>query len=250
VTNDEIDDTVIRPRVASAATGAAPAAAAPAPDDDDTIIRPERPAHVDAGSELGDTIIRGDRAGGVRPRADALGDTIIRPPGAGPVALPPIDSAVPGARPAAPSDASAAAPAPVRRVPSIRIGPDVLRLDQPLIIGRKPAPPRIVLGPAPRLVAVRSARGEVSSSHVRISAEGEAVLVEDLRSTNGTFVREPGRPPHRIPAGAGIVVLTGTVVDIGDGNEIEILSPHLRITARTADIPGIWPEALPPIPGT
>jgi hypothetical protein len=125
------------------------------------------------------------------------------------------------------------------RVLAVRIGATDVPLSAPVIVGRHPMPQRVESGHAPHLIQVRSPSGQVSASHVRIWAEGGAVVIEDLHSTNGTAVREPGRAPRRMPSGATIVVLTGTVVDIGDGNVIEILSPRLRIAPGT---PGSGPE--------
>jgi hypothetical protein len=86
----------------------------------------------------------------------------------------------------------------------------------------------VTLGPEPVLVAVGRRHGQVSGTHLAIRAEGQTVVVEDLRSTNGTVVRPPGSAAYRLPAGATRVVLTGTLVEIGDGVVIEVLSPHLR----------------------
>ncbi|PYY38418.1 hypothetical protein [Curtobacterium sp. MCBD17_030] len=113
-------------------------------------------------------------------------------------------------------------------VPSIRIGARVYRLDRPVVVGRRPGPPRVVQGSVPELVTVPSPGGVVSSSHVLFHAAGSTAVVDDLHATNGTVVRAPGAPPHRMPSGASMVVLTGTVVDIGDGATIEVLSPYLR----------------------
>jgi hypothetical protein len=77
------------------------------------------------------------------------------------------------------------------------------------------------------------------------------VVVEDLRSTNGTTVRPPGSPPFRMASGSSVVVLTGTVVEVGDGNAIEILSPYLRVAPDRAGAPPPVPgAALPPMPGS
>ncbi len=96
-------------------------------------------------------------------------------------------------------------------------------LDAPIVIGRRPSAPRVVRGPTPRLASVPSPRGEVSASHVEIRQEGSAVVVTDMRSTNGTRVTIPGRHPVALRQGESIVVLAGTIVDIGDGNHLEIL---------------------------
>jgi pSer/pThr/pTyr-binding forkhead associated (FHA) protein len=94
-------------------------------------------------------------------------------------------------------------------------------LDEPVVLGRRPAAPRVESGPVPRLVAVPSATQEVSSTHARIEQSGDAVVVTDLRSTNGTLVTGPGGS-LRLRPGESVVVLIGARVDIGDGNIIEI----------------------------
>ncbi|MBF4608400.1 FHA domain-containing protein [Curtobacterium sp. VKM Ac-1393] len=210
-------------------------------DDDieDTVIRgPRGPADGEpAGDPLGDTVLRPRPES---PGTDGVGsggamdpeDTVVRARDRTTV-LPSVPGRVATGLPAAPA-------APTARVPSIRIGDRTFRLDHPVIIGRRPSLPRITSGPLPELVTVRSTNGQVSSSHVRVQAEGEAVVVQDLRSTNGTVIRPAGAPVYRMASGASIVALTGTVVEVGDGNAIEVLSPYLRV-APTAD-------GLPPVP--
>ncbi|WP_186377153.1 FHA domain-containing protein [Curtobacterium pusillum] len=201
-------------------------------DIDDTVVRRARaPRAADlADHVLGDTVIRP-----VPPDASASEDTLVRP------------TAAPRALHVPADDPAVSAPAPTTRVPSIRVGDRTLRLDRPVIVGRRPGLPRIVQGPTPELVTVPSPSGQVSSSHVLLHAEGEAAVVDDLRSTNGTVVRPAGAAPFRMPAGASNVVLTGTVVEIGDGNVIEILSPHLRIAPASGDLPPrpTWPADPP-----
>ena len=96
-------------------------------------------------------------------------------------------------------------------------------LDAPALIGRKPVSPRIAIGGVPRLVRVPSPGHEVSSTHVELRQQGPAVIVTDLRSTNGTVVSIPGTLPQKLRQGESLVVSAGTVVDIGDGNTIAIL---------------------------
>ncbi|MBO9040045.1 FHA domain-containing protein [Curtobacterium flaccumfaciens] len=226
-TADAIDDTVIR--------GAAPVV--PGPDSD-----PDPDPDPDPGSDdgvLGDTVIRPAPGAPGQPPPAVVDvdpeDTVVRVPARPGAGASPFVGAAPGlpSVPAVPT-------APTARVPSIRIGDRTFRLDHPVVIGRRPSLPRVTRGPQPELVTVRSAYGQVSSSHVRMHAEGEAVVVQDLRSTNGTVVRPAGAPAYRMASGASIVALTGTVVEIGDGNAIEVLSPYLRV-APTA-------EGLPPVP--
>ncbi len=238
VREDDVDDTVIRAR-----DGGVPVDRTAAATDDTVIRRPRGPAR---GAPDDDTVIR------PRPVVHddaAADDTVIRPGRGAPVSVAPQGGGRPD--PTAVPDVPAV---PRTRTPSVRIGGQVLGLDQPLVIGRRPAAPRVVRGPAPRLVTVPSPSGQVSSSHLAVHAEGEAAVVEDLRSTNGTVVRPAGAAPFRMASGASIVVLTGTVVEIGDGNVIEVLSPHLRI-APPDGFPGVpvvpvsdVPTGTPPTP--
>ncbi|WJX99193.1 FHA domain-containing protein [Curtobacterium sp. 458] len=235
--DDPLGDTVIRSRGRRSAEP-----------DADTVIRP-RPDGSD--DPFGDTVIR-TRSGDTSSRAVPDDDTVVRParsPRGGPG--PATDDAVRGApaRPDADRGPSGG-PAPglqadaprTTRTPSVRIGDHVLRLDRPVVVGRRPALPRIVRGPEPLLVTVHSASGQVSSSHVLLQASGEAAVVEDLRSTNGTVVRPVAGKPFRLASGGSAVVLTGTVVEIGDGNAVEILSPHLRVPpADPVPAPPDWP---------
>ncbi|MGG7307288.1 hypothetical protein ACQXVK_08855 [Curtobacterium sp. AB451] len=239
--HDPFGDTVIRPVPPIPGTNASP----PSSDDvDDTVIRAVRSVPAAPGAsrsatsdQADDTLVRPGRA--PRPADDAVDDTLV-----GGRTQPGDQAGVPAqGDPRLPSER----PGPSTRVPSVRIGGRVIRLDHPVIVGRRPALPRILRGPSPELVSVPSPSGQVSSSHVLLHAEGEAAVVDDLRSTNGTVVRPAGSAPFRMPSGASNVVLTGTVVEIGDGNVIEVLSPHLRVAPSSRDLPPLptWPTDPP-----
>lgn len=186
---DELDDTVLVVR-------AAPPSTVP---DDDTVVRPPRSSIVPDD----DTIVPDD-------------DTIVRVP------VVPEDQRGGG---------SSAAPVPVppvptaRRVHALRVGTETRRLDAPVVVGRRPTAPRVSTGAPVALVVVPSPTGEVSSSHVRVEQVGATVVVTDLRSTNGTVVTMPGRLPVTLRQGESSVALAGTIVDVGDGNLLEILPP-------------------------
>ena len=210
-------------------------------DEDDldaTVIRPRGPgghgAPVDAAGQVGP----GGAVGTVRPARsdevdDPFGDTVLRDPAQGST---PLGATTGGPVPGEPGPARAVPvvpPAPVVRpdhVPSIRVGGRVVRLDRPVVVGRRPGLPRVVRGPTPELLTVPSPTGQVSASHLLVHAAGETAVVDDLHSTNGTVIRPPGGTPLRMASGTSNVVLTGTVVEIGDGNTIEILSPFTRLT--------------------
>ncbi|MDN4596306.1 FHA domain-containing protein [Leifsonia virtsii] len=172
--------------------------------------------------------------------------TVVPPPPAVPAPANAAAPAVPAAAPIAPPtwhDTPSAAPAPLTTGQQDAFPPtepvvlppapatfavrlpsgDTRLLDTPLLVGRRPVPQRVSDGVEPRLVTVVSPTQEVSSTHVRIEQSGDAVVVTDLRSTNGTLVTGPAGA-RRLRPGESVVVLAGARVEIGDGNIIEITS--------------------------
>ncbi|WP_240606012.1 FHA domain-containing protein [Planctomonas deserti] len=236
----ELEDTVLglgtgrreAPVAPPADPAARPVAAPP------VIARPQ-----DDGDPLDDDTVLGARARRAQPGPaadDAVdGDTIIPVRGGDPLAAPrmPPSSAelddtilTPGRR--SPERPQQFAPVPgdggepPARTPlyAFRVGVgEAYALERPAYLGRKPSAPRIVTGPSPRLVPVGSPRQEVSSTHLEIRQEGTAVVVTDLRSTNGTIVSAPGADRLTLRQGQSVVVAPGTRIDIGDGNVVEIL---------------------------
>jgi hypothetical protein len=158
---------------------------------EDTVIGPPRQPLAEPGLADADTIIRNRQAPTSRPVV-----------------------------PAAPAPAGDDTPARYR----IRVGnQQPIVLDAPVFIGRRPIPPRIPLGAPPHLVRVSSPHSEVSGTHIEVRQQGSSIVVTDLKSTNATVVLVPGAVPLRLRQGESVVVTPGTVVDIGDGNRIEIL---------------------------
>jgi FHA domain-containing protein len=109
-----------------------------------------------------------------------------------------------------------------------RIGRTVVWLDAVSYVGRRPSSPRIIYGQMPRLVRVPSPKQEVSSTHVELRQLGASVVLTDMRSTNGSIVFPPGGEPRKLRQGESVVATPGTLVDIGDGNVIEILALQSR----------------------
>lgn len=108
-----------------------------------------------------------------------------------------------------------------------------VRLDTAAVIGRNPALPRIMQGRLPRLIRVPSPLKEVSNTHVELRQQGTLVIVTDLRTTNGSVVSVPGRHRVKLRQGESLVVTPGTIIEIGDGNVIEILSlQRAQLTER------------------
>lgn len=144
------------------------------------------------------------------------------------------------ARPAAALHAAAPPTTPVvvtgsRARFGVRIGlaGDIIPLDVPCYIGRKPRAPRIVPGVAPRLVTVASPHKEVSGTHLEAREVGSAVVVTDLKSTNGTIVLVPGSQPRTLRQGESLVVSPGTLIDLGDDIVVQVLAVRASGTADT-----------------
>ncbi|GAB3408270.1 hypothetical protein GCM10027515_25270 [Schumannella luteola] len=125
------------------------------------------------------------------------------------------------------SPPAARAPQPTAHL-TLRVsvgGAAPLPLSAPVIVGRAPRAPRIPDGLAPVLVRVASPLGEISSAHVELTEVGAAVVVRDLRSTNGTRVLAPGTAARMLGPGESAVVPPGTVIELGDGVALEVLAP-------------------------
>ena len=192
---------------------------------DDTVLGARAARRAQAGPVPDDVVVEGDTIVPARLRVtppeaargtpvDALDDTILTARRR--AEAQPASTAVPVA-----DDGESPARTPLY---AFRVGVgEAYALERPAYLGRKPSAPRIVTGPSPRLVPVGSPRQEVSSTHLEIRQEGTAVVVTDLRSTNGTTISAPGAERLTLRQGQSVVVAPGTRIDIGDGNVVEIL---------------------------
>ena len=99
--------------------------------------------------------------------------------------------------------------------------PQVFPLDRPLVVGRRPRSPKNANqggeGALHRIVTVPSPQQDISRSHVEVRLEGWNVLAVDLNTTNGTTLLRPGQSPLRMHPGDPLLVVSGDVVDLGDG---------------------------------
>jgi hypothetical protein len=182
----------------------------------DTVLR-DRAATAFPDAE---TILQSGARGGA-PAAAATDDTVIlrpraeRQPDAG------VSGGVPDA------GVPDGVPEPARPRYGFRVGGQERLLDSVHLLGRRPRAPRVPLisdTASPRLVTVDSRTSAVSATHLEIRQEGDAVVVTDLGSTNGTIVKQPRGKWERLRGGGSVAVVAGTTVDIGDGNIIEILA--------------------------
>ncbi|MFB7251429.1 FHA domain-containing protein [Microbacterium sp. NPDC056234] len=93
----------------------------------------------------------------------------------------------------------------------------VVALDRTVVIGRRPRAPRASGASLPHLIAVESPQQDISRSHLEIRPEGDTVVVIDLHTTNGSTLLRSGADPVRLHPGEQTLVLSGDVIDLGDG---------------------------------
>ncbi|HEX5858842.1 MAG TPA: FHA domain-containing protein [Microbacterium sp.] len=94
---------------------------------------------------------------------------------------------------------------------------EVVALDRTVVIGRRPRSTRVSGTELPHLIAVDSPQQDISRSHVEIRPEADSVIVVDLHTTNGTTLLRAGKEPVRLHPGEQTVVVSGDVIDLGDG---------------------------------
>lgn len=98
----------------------------------------------------------------------------------------------------------------------------VVELDRPVIIGRKPRSTRSSGSDLPHLIAVESPESDISRNHLEVRPEGDSVVVIDLHTTNGSTLLRPGADPVRLHPGEQTLVLGGDVIDVGDGVTVAV----------------------------
>jgi hypothetical protein len=112
--------------------------------------------------------------------------------------------------------------------PSLPLGP-TLQLERAdgsreprnraVLIGRSPAASGS--DPQARLIAI-SDDPDISRTHLRVAVEGDAVVVTDLDSKNGSIITLPGASPRKLRASEPTVVLPGTLIDLGGGTTFTV----------------------------
>lgn len=93
-------------------------------------------------------------------------------------------------------------------------GGETVPLRGPVLAGRNPSSTALRLAESPRLIALPYAH--VSGTHVAFLLEGWRVMVQDLRSSNGTYLRRHGKPPVRLPE-VPYPLVPGDLIDLGKG---------------------------------
>ncbi|GAB2508748.1 FHA domain-containing protein [Paramicrobacterium agarici] len=232
-------DTVAIEKPSAAAPPPAPSAAEaePKPDTAEQPVwaEPSAPESVSEDTEVPEmTLLPGDVAGPIElPEPDE--QTIMRTPGQ-PV-VPPRDEPlgdhdgmtvlaedVRAARNAAHlPEGAAAAPQDVPQYAyALELpGGGRQQLDAPVVLGRAPSVSNVPASVLPHLVTL--AGDDISRTHVRVAVEGDAVVVTDLHSSNGTVIDAPGRAPQQLRGGEPVPVIAGTVIDLGSGVKLRVL---------------------------
>ena len=95
-------------------------------------------------------------------------------------------------------------------------------LDADIIIGRLPQGTSSTAAQSPRLLAVPSPGKAISKTPCAVRVEGWDMRVEDLGSTNGTFLLRAGEEPRRVPEHQQLFLRIGDVIDIGDGTTLTV----------------------------
>jgi hypothetical protein len=57
---------------------------------------------------------------------------------------------------------------------------------------------------------------------VELRVEGDSIIATDLHTTNGTVLLRSGSDPVRLHPGEGTVVVSGDVLDLGDGITVAV----------------------------
>ncbi len=198
-------------------------------DDEATVIRPRRSAvpsrpGVPSNAEPEDaeaTVIRL-----IEPRPPVpRGPMPTEPRGLPPrVALPTAPRTEPPiALPAEPPAAVEPPPTGAGWAVRVRGTAPVVPLDRPVVVGRRPGPPRPGEHPEPRRLVVPADCADVSARHARVEQLGETLVVVDLGSTNGTVVHWSNGAPLRLRPGESTAVLPDAVIELGERLILEFL---------------------------
>jgi len=104
---------------------------------------------------------------------------------------------------------------PVRTTLEFTTGQQV-DVDRTILIGRSPRAERMAAADIPTLLPVESPGHAISRTHLKISIDGDRVLLEDLNSTNGTEVIPADGDPSQLQPGEQALLSDGMVVSLGD----------------------------------
>ncbi|WP_233188041.1 FHA domain-containing protein [Actinomyces qiguomingii] len=95
-------------------------------------------------------------------------------------------------------------------------------LDRPVLVGREPSAANVVElhESAPALITVPSPEQVISRNHLLIQLDEWSVLARSLSASNGTVLRRDGVSPMRMSSTEPVLLRSGDVLDLGDGQSL------------------------------
>lgn len=94
-------------------------------------------------------------------------------------------------------------------------GGAIFQLDTDYVLGREPTLDAAVAAGEARPLRVVDDSGTVSRVHAKIQLDGWQVLVADLGSANGTFIRPPDEPDQWLTPRVPVPLLPGSQIVMG-----------------------------------
>ncbi len=92
----------------------------------------------------------------------------------------------------------------------------IIPLDRPVVVGRKPADDALVGGEAARAVRLSDPDSLLSRTHLEVRLVDWQVQIVDRDSMNHTFVALPGKPPTQLRPAEPFPIPPATIVRLGD----------------------------------
>ncbi|MBO3725431.1 FHA domain-containing protein [Actinomyces bowdenii] len=99
---------------------------------------------------------------------------------------------------------------------------EAISLDRPVLVGRGPVSSDVasVADVPVRTLQIPSPNQLVSRNHILIELDAWSVLAQDLGNCNGTILNRAGEPSVRLAASNPVLLRSGDVLDLGDGQTL------------------------------
>ncbi|WP_315215656.1 FHA domain-containing protein, partial [Actinomyces dentalis] len=98
----------------------------------------------------------------------------------------------------------------------------VVDLRHDVVVGRAPAATPRPGRPSPELLIITDADKSASKVHCAVRVEDWDLAVEDLGSSNGTFLLRPGRAPRRLAPHSPEPLAVGDVISLADAATLTV----------------------------
>ena len=101
-----------------------------------------------------------------------------------------------------------------------------IEVDRTVLVGRNPKFDSSSADEIPYLMKYEGPGQGLSRSHAEFRVQDGQLMIEDLRSTNGTDVQPPGEGRRRLEGGVAVPIVPGTLVDFGDELRCMVETPR------------------------